>query len=307
MGNLHYPLVSIVSVNFNQAEVTCEMIDSLTRITYPNIEIIIIDNNSREDDPAVIKQRFPGVILYVSPVNYGFAGGNNLGLMRARGDYVLLLNNDTVVDKGFLEPLIRKMEADKTIGAVSPKIRFYWDPTLIQYAGYTPMNHITMRSFAIGYRETDKGQYDRDAETAYAHGAAMLVPMDVIRKIGLMSYIFFLYYEEADWSYRIKRAGYKVWYVHDSKVFHKESISVGKINPMKIYYQNRNRLVFMRRNITGKTFYLGILYQLLIAIPKNAFSFLLKGKLNYFYAYLRALGWHLKSSLNTEIHNNPYL
>ena len=307
MALKRYPLVSIVSVNYNGSEDTCELIESLTRITYPNIEIIIIDNASPADDPKIIKQRFPSVILYESIINYGFAGGNNQGIMRARGEYVLLLNNDTLVDKGFLEPLVEKLESDKTIGAVSSKLRFYYDRSIIQYAGYTPINHRTMRNFAIGYREKDKGQYDRDAETAYAHGAAMMVPMRVIKEIGLMSYIFFLYYEEADWSYRIKRAGYKIYYVHNSLVYHKESISVGKLSPMKIYYQNRNRIVFMRRNVFGRDFIIGMLYQLAVAIPKNAMKYLLKGRFALFYAYVRAIGWHLKRSLSTNIHNNPYL
>lgn len=307
MPPLQYPLVSIITVNFNGSEDTLEMIESLTRISYPNIEIIVVDNHSENDNPRIIKERFPSVVLYESNINMGFAGGNNLGIMRARGEYVLLLNNDTIVDKGFLEPLVGKMQSDPHIGCVSSKLRFYYDRSVIQFAGYTPIDHRSMRSFAIGYREKDKGQYDTDRETPYAHGAAMMVSMKVIREIGIMSYIFFLYYEEADWSYRIKNAGYTIWYIHNSLVYHKESISVGKISASKVYYQNRNRIVFMRRNVTGKDFYLGILYQLGIAIPKNAFKYLLKGKMTYFHAYLRAIGWHLKNIVDPNIHDNPYL
>jgi len=305
--NTHYPLVSIIAVNYDHPNVTCDFIESLNKITYPNIEVIIIDNKSPHDDPTIIKQRFPTIIFYESHTNWGFAGGNNQGIMRARGDYVLLLNNDTIVEKDFLEPLVKKMEEDKSIGAVSPKIRFYYDPDIIQYAGFYPINKYTVRNAAIGYREKDQGQYNRDYETAYAHGAAMMVPMEVIKKVGLMSYIFFLYYEEADWCYRIKKAGYKIAYVHNSLVYHKESISTGKLSPLKIYYLNRNRIVFMRRNIFGKDFFIGILYQLLVAIPKNALKFLMKGKLVYFYAYCRALGWHIKNLFNKDIHNNPQL
>ncbi len=307
MTRKNYPLVSIVSVNYNGSEDTCEFIESLTKISYPNIEIIIIDNASPADNPKIIKQRFPNVILYESIINYGFAGGNNQGIMRARGEYVLLLNNDTIVDKGFLEPLVDKLESDSRIGAVSSKLRYYYDRNIIQFAGYTPLNHKTMRNFAIGHREKDRGQYDHDYETPYAHGAAMMVPMRVIKEIGLMSYIFFLYYEEADWSYRIRRAGYKIFYVHNSLVFHKESISVGKLSTLKIYYLNRNRIVFMRRNVFGSDFVIGLLYQLAVAIPRNALTFLVKGKISLFYASLRAIGWHLKRSISSEIHDNPYL
>jgi GT2 family glycosyltransferase len=303
----HYPLVSIITVNYNQAEVTCALIESLNKITYPNFEIIVVDNHSTEDDPSIIKKRYPSVVFIQNPINYGFAAGNNYGLMRARGEYVLLLNNDIEVPPGFMEPLVEKLEKNPGIGAVSPKIKFYYQPDTIQYAGYTPINNITMRNFAIGYWEKDKGQYDNDKETAYAHGAAMMVPMRVVKEIGLMSYIFFLYYEEADWCARIKKAGYKIYYVGKSYVLHKESVSTGKMSPLKIYYQNRNRIVFMRRNIEGKEFYLGILYQLFVAIPKNALKFLLKGKIIYFLAYYRAIGWHITHLFSKEIYENPML
>lgn len=304
---IKYPLVSIVSVNFNQAEVTCALIESLNKITYPNIEVIIIDNHSTEDDPSIIKEKFPNIIYIENPINYGFAAGNNFGLMRARGEYVMLLNNDVEVPPGFLEPLVNKLEKNKDIGAASPLIKFYYQPDTIQYAGYTPINPITMRNASIGYWEKDRGQYKEDKETAYSHGAAMIVPMRVIKEIGLMSYIFFLYYEEADWCARIKKAGYKNYYVGSTFVYHKESVSTGRLSALKIYYQNRNRIVFMRRNIDGRDFYLGLLYQLFIAIPKNAFKYLLKAKFKLFFAYYKAIGWNLKNIFSSEIHENPML
>ena len=303
----NYPLISIITVNYNHSDVTCDLIESLNKISYPNIEIIVIDNCSPDDDPTIIKHKYPNIILVENPINYGFAAGNNYGLMRARGKYIMLLNNDTVVTENFIEPLLEKFESDSDIGAISPKIKYFHTPDTIQYAGYTPIDPRTMRNFSIGFNEVDKGQHDDDRETAYTHGAAMMVPMEVVKEIGMMSYIFFLYYEEADWCARIKNAGYKMFYVHNSLIYHKESISTGKLSAMKIYYQNRNRLVFMRRNIKGKDFYIGILYQLLIAIPKNAFKFLIKGKIKLFYAYYRAIGWHLKNLFNKEIHENPSL
>ncbi|HMM10876.1 MAG TPA: glycosyltransferase family 2 protein [Bacteroidales bacterium] len=302
----HFPLVSIITVNYNQTEVTCALLSSLQKITYPNIEVLVIDNASA-DDPQIIRQRFPNVILVLNPINYGFAAGNNFGLMRAKGEYVMLLNNDTEVEPGFLEPLVSKIQNNHEIGAVSPKIRYFYSPKNIQYAGYAPMNYLTMRNFAIGHHETDIGQYDEDRETYYAHGAAMLVPMKVVKEVGLMSYIFFLYYEEADWCERIKRAGYKIFYVANSLILHKESVSTGKLSTLKIYYLNRNRLVFMRRNVEGSKFYLGLAYQLFFAIPKNAFSWLIKGKFSLFYAYFQAIGWNLSHLFDPEIHENPSL
>ena len=302
-----YPLVSIITVNYNQAEVTCALLESLNKTTYPNLEVIVVDNHSTEDDPAIIKQRFPNIVFIQNPINYGFAAGNNYGLMRARGEYIMLLNNDIEVPPGFLEPLVAKLENHPEIGAVSPRIKFYYQPDTIQYAGYTPIDRITMRNTAIGYHEKDRGQYNEDRETAYAHGAAMMVPMRVVKEIGLMSYIFFLYYEEADWCERILRAGYKIYYVGSTYVLLKESVSTGRLSALKIYYLNRNRIVFMRRNLQGKTYFKALLYQLFVAIPKNAFSYLVKGKFRLFLAYYRAIGWHITHLFSKEIHENPML
>lgn len=302
-----YPLVSIITVNYNHSETTLELIASLSKISYPNIEIIVVDNASPDDQPAIIKERYPSIILIESVINYGFAGGNNLGIMRARGDYILLLNNDVIVPQDFLEPLVLKFINDSNYGAVSPKIHYYHTLNTIQYAGFTEIDSRTVRNITIGKGEIDKGQYDKDYETAYAHGAAMMVSMDVIKRVGMMSYEFFLYYEEADWCNRIKKAGYKIGYVHDSKVFHKESVSTGKLGPLKVYYLTRNRLVFMRRNIHGKDFVISLLYQIFIAIGKNALVFLLKGNIKVFWAYVKAILWNIKNMFNPEIHDNPML
>ncbi|MCF8347497.1 MAG: glycosyltransferase family 2 protein [Bacteroidales bacterium] len=302
-----YPLVSIITVNYNQSEVTCALLESLNKTTYPNLEVIVVDNNSTEDNPDIIKERYPNIVFIKNPINYGFAAGNNFGLMRAKGEYVFLLNNDIEVPPSFIEPLVDKLKQHPEIGAVSPKIKFYYQPDTLQFAGYTPFHPVTMRNTAIGYWEKDKGQYNEDRETPFTHGAAMMVPMRVVKEVGLMSYIFFLYYEEADWCARIAKAGYKMYYVHNSHVLHKESVSTGRISPLKIYYQNRNRIVYLRRNIQGSDFIKAVGYQLLVAIPKNAFKFLIKGKFNLFLAYYRAIGWNITNLFSKEIHENPML
>jgi len=302
-----FPLVSIITVNYNHSETTLELIESLSKISYPNIEIIVVDNASPNDNPQIIKSKYPSVILIESVINYGFAGGNNLGIMRARGEYILLLNNDVIVTSDFLEPLVLKFINNPDYGAISPKIHYYHTLNTIQYAGFTPIDTKTVRNITIGKGELDKGQYDQDYETAYTHGAAMMVPMDVIKHVGMMSYEFFLYYEEADWCNRIRNAGYKIAYVHNSKVFHKESVTTGKMGAIKVYYLTRNRLVYMRRNIYGRDFLISLLYQIFIAIGKNAIIYLLKGKLNIFWAYVRAIIWNVKNMYNLEIHDNPKL
>jgi GT2 family glycosyltransferase len=153
----------------------------------------------------------------------------------------------------------------------------------------------------------DSGQYDTDRETNFAFGAAMMIPMQVARKVGLMADIFFLYYEELDWIQRIRDAGYEIWYVNNSLVYHKDSVTTGRMSPLKIYYLNRNRILFMRRNIRGKLAVISILYQVFLAIPKNLLAFLLRGQFKLFLAYKNAVLWHVKNLFNREIHDSPRL
>lgn len=301
------PLVSIITVNYDQPDITCAFLKSLQKITYPSIEIIVVDNNSPTKNPAIIVQQFPDIIFIQSHENLGFAGGNNLGIKIAKGKYLLLINNDTEVDPGFLEPLVNKLENDSTIGMVSPKIRYFYHPELIQYAGFTPINPITIRHFSIGFQEIDNGQYDLDSQTNYAFGAAMMIPLQVIHKVGLMADIFFLYYEELDWIQRIKDAGYKIFYVANSLVYHKDSITTGTMSPLKTHYLNRNRLLFLRRNVKYPLVILSWFYQIFISIPKNALLFLIRGQFALFLAYIKAILWHVKNLFNRDIFQSPRL
>lgn len=302
-----YPLVSIVTVNYGHSEVTCEMLATLFRCTYPSLEVIVVDNCAPGDNPKIIKEQYPQITLIEAGENLGFAGANNLGIERSKGEYILLINNDTEVTEGFLEPLVDKMRSDPNIGAVSPKIRYFYNPDTIQYAGLTPINSYTVRSRSIGFAEKDTGQYETDTITAYAHGAAMMISREAIRKIGLMSTAFFLYYEELDWGFRLRRSGFKIYYVHNSLIFHKESVSTGKMSPLKTYYLNRSRLLYMRRNVYGFRYLISILFQSLIAIPKNAIQFMLQGRFDLARAYQCAIGWHIKNMFNKKIYGHPYL
>lgn len=302
------PLISIVSVQYGHPEVTLEMIKSLKNISYPNIEIIVVDNASPNCNPDIVKETYPDIIYIKSEVNLGFAGGNNLGFKIAKGKYILLLNNDTEVDKGFLEPLVKKMQDNPKIGIVSPKIRFFHSPDILQYTGYEHINPITQRGGARGFAEKDMGQYEEDHEAAYGHGAAMMVSMKAIKEVGLMADVFFLYYEELDWGHRIRNAGYKIFYVHDSLVYHKESISTGgRVSALRAYYMTRNRILYLRRNFSGLNFLLAVVYQMFIAIPKNATINAIKGGPKFIRAYTLGVLWHIYNIRAKKVHFSPTL
>ena len=277
-------LVSIITVNYNGQEDTCALLDSIPQTE--GVEVIVVDNGSRDDEASVIKQRYPWITVVRSSKNLGFAGGNNLGIKAAHGKYLYFINNDTLLKtKGekcelrsevFFQPLIDRLESAPHIGAVCPKIRFSWDNNPIQYAGYTPLSSVTLRNQPIGFGEDDCGQYDKPHPTPYAHGAAMMVKREAIEKAGLMPECFFLYYEELDWSMMIRRAGYDIWYEPACTIFHKESKSTGQNSPLRTYYITRNRFLFAKRNIKAPKRHLTYCYLILLVMPRDLLKYLFK-------------------------------
>lgn len=250
--------ISIITINFNGLKDTCELIDSIP--FKENMEVIVVDNASKQDEASVISKRFPQVKVIRSTQNLGFAGGNNLGIKEAKGRYILLINNDTYFKEFNIEALIERLESSNKTGIVCPKLRFAWGSNLIQFAGYTPLTNITVRNHAIGFGEEDHGQYDTAHPTPYAHGAAMLIKREAIENAGLMPECFFLYYEEIDWSMMFTRAGYEIWYDPACTVYHKESQTTGQNSPLRTYYITRNRLLLVKRNYKGINKYLSYIY-----------------------------------------------
>lgn len=292
------PLVSVVTVNYNQTKVTAEFLRSMEKISYPSIEIFVVDNASPIHDSDELKKDFPYINLIKSKKNLGFAGGNNLALPHCKGKYILFINNDTEVDIGFLEPLVEVLENDDKIGMVSPKIQYFHTPKTLQFAGFTPFDMTTIRNFAIGFGEIDEGQYDKCEETGSIFGAAMLVPMKVIEDVGMMTEIFFLYYEEHDWAAHIERAGYKIYYQGNSLVLHKESISTVKDSPFQIYYLNRGRILFARRNTKGAKRLITLLYLYLVSGPRISLGYLSKKRPDLVKAYWKAVWWNITHRKN---------
>jgi len=298
MSNKDNPLVSIISVNYNQLEVTYEMLDSLRRLSFTDFEVILVDNASRENPERAIRDRYPEVVFIRSEDNLGFAGGNNLGVKQSQGDFLFFVNNDTVLTEGLIENMLAHFEEHPKSGIASPLIYYFEKQDgheLIQYAGATPVHSLTARNSIIGEKELDKGQYTLTQQTAFAHGAAMMVPRYVIEKAGLMTEYFFLYYEELDWCEKIKNAGFQIHVVPKAKIYHKESVSVGPMSTLKTYYLNRNRILFMRRNKGAGQKILFFLFWGLITMPRWTITYLIKGKWEHLKAFYKATFWNLKN------------
>jgi GT2 family glycosyltransferase len=296
------PLVSIITLNYNQATVTASFLASTQLLQYPRIEILVCDMASAENITDYINEGdYQNTKLLFSKENLGFAGGNNWGMRQAKGDFIFIVNNDTIVTPHLIEKLLAPFSINPLIGVTSPTIKFFDQPNIIQYAGFNDMNKYTGRTSTIGEGEVDNGQHNIAKPSFAAHGCAMMVKREVIEKTGMFPEKFFLYYEEWDWSTRIRAAGYTIWHAADATIYHKESATVGKKNPLKTYYHTRNRILYMRRHTTWYQFLFFVFYFGAIVVPKNIITLLLKREFTVLKNFLKGVAWHFYSSSHSKV------
>jgi GT2 family glycosyltransferase len=290
-------LVSIITVNFDQPLVTQQLLKSLIEInTYTAIEVIVVDNGSKINSVAAWSLMYPTFRFVRSEENLGFAGGNNLGIGYAKGDYLFLINNDTEVTPNLISDLVATLDNNPRIGMVSPKIHYFDEPCMLQYAGYSPMNYFLARNHCNGQFEKDLGQFDGlSGVTGYAHGAAMMLRKEVIAQAGLMAENYFLYYEELDWCDRIRRAGFEIHTNLKALIYHKESVSVGKRSALKEYFMTRNRILFIRKNASSFQFFVFCCFFSIAVVPRNIILYLRNKELSFIPVFLNAIIWHFKN------------
>ena len=299
MQKVSQPLVTIISINWNATQVTCEFLHSIRENnSYKNIEIIIVDNNSQEDPSNAFSAIISDIKILRNKTNLGFAGGNNIGISVAKGDFLFLVNNDTEFTPGLIEGLLEVFKTYADAGIVSPKFQYFYEKGTIEYAGYEAVNPFTGRNGMIGSKQKDSGQFSQVSVTNYAHGGAMMISRKVVQQVGMMPEEFFLYYEEFDWCEKIKKKGYKVYFQPNCLIYHKESMSTGKESPLKTFYHTRNRILFMRRNSSRINFILFCGYFILLTIPKNTFTFLFKGKIKHLKSFWKGTLWHFNNKIS---------
>jgi GT2 family glycosyltransferase len=223
------PLVYIIILSWNGKADTIECLRSLRRIEYPNFKILMVDNASSDGTVEAVREEFPAIELIVNDSNLRFAGGNNVGINHAiesGARYVLLLNNDTVVDKALVRTLVDVAESAPKIGMVGPKIYYYHERNRLWYAG----GKIDWKKgwmWHVGVREEDRGQYDTQEETDFISGCCMLVKRSVIDSVGMFDDAYYIYGEDVDWCVRASRAGFQLRFVPEAKLWHKLSVSSG--------------------------------------------------------------------------------
>ena len=242
------PAVAIILVNYNGFNGTVVCVESLLEIKYDNYKLYIVDNASK-DAEELKKSSFineHATVIY-SKENLGFSGGNNLAIEKALEedfDYILLLNNDTTVDCNFLSGLVSTAEVHKDVGIVTGKIYFYYDRGRVWSAGGT---YDRTTGLTEQFSGEDSEEFNTPKEITFATGCLMLIPMEVVRKIGLMDESYFLYSEDSDYCQRAINAGYKLMYAPESIIYHKVSASTGDKSPLQQRYMMRNNLYMIKK------------------------------------------------------------
>ncbi len=242
--------LSIILVNFGDADQTIDCVKSLRTSTFRNFEIFIVDNGCTSLSKKVLDDGCPDAVILSSEVNLGFGGANNLGIdyaLQGRTDFVLLLNNDTIVKEDTLEKLVKTAKTMPEAGVIGAKIYYYDKPRTIWYSGgLLEIGRAQGTHIGIGL-EDDLSQKE-PIETGFVTGCCLLIRREVIEKIGKLDHSYFLYFEDADYSVRTKRAGYSVIYQPAAALYHRVSSSTGWDSPTYVYFNLRNKILFLRKN-----------------------------------------------------------
>jgi GT2 family glycosyltransferase len=252
MSHERRPKVSIVVLNLNGYEDTCDCIESLRGVQYPNFDVTLVDNGSSDDSADCLKTKFPEIKLIRSDENLGFTGGNNLGIQEAlsRGaDYVLLLNNDTIVDPNFLGHLIEVGETDSRIGILGPKILYAAEPQRIWFAGGY-VRYSTGTCGHLGHDQIDRdGKFSSVEDTGWVSGCGLLIKSAVLREVGPLDPRLFIYWEDVDLCMRVSQAGYRCVFVPMARIWHKVSRTCGLKSSFTLYLGTRNQLALVAKRI----------------------------------------------------------
>lgn len=268
-----YPKVSIIVLNWNGKEDTIECLESLKLITYPNYEILLVDNGSTDGSVKYFRERYPEIEIIENRENLGFAEGNNVGIRKAMKnltDYILLLNNDTIVNPDFLTKMVEVAESDTKFGIIGPKICYYHDPSKVWSVG----GDVNLFTGSIKNRGDQKPQEDFQGTKIvdYVSGCALLIKRKVIEEIGLLDKDYFLYFEETDWNIRAHKRGYISVVTCNAKILHKSGASIKKVKDSNYYYFSRNGFLFLKKN--------GRWYHYITFVPINLIKYGLMFSLN---------------------------
>jgi len=244
------PLVSVIVLNYNAGELLLNCIESIKKSAYKNLEIIVVDNISTDKSQKICKEKYPSIKLIQNDENFGYCEGNNIGIREAKGDYIIILNPDTIVESNWIEELISAYNKFGE-GLYQPK-----HLSLNEKAVYMSAGNM-LNIFGFGYaREKgnrDENQFNKIEEISYASGTCLFTSSNVLKKVGLFDPFIFLYHDDLDLGWRASQLGIKSYYVPTSIIYHAESYSL-KWNAEKFYWLERNRKYCILTHYSKQTY-----------------------------------------------------
>lgn len=284
--------VAVVILNYNTCNFLRDFLPSVCATEYDKLEVVVADNHSDDGSVEWVRGHFPRVRIIELDRNYGFTGGYNRALAQVEADFFVLLNSDVEVDKNWLQPMVDLALSDQKIAAVQPKLISWHERDKFEYAGASGgfidrYGFPFCRGRIFDSIETDTGQYDDSCEVFWASGAALFIRASVYRELQGLDEDFFAHMEEIDLCWRIRNAGMQVWCCPQSRVFHVGGGTLQKSNPRKTYYNFRNGLILLLKNLPKGKVLPVILIRLLLD-HVAAYRFLLQGKTGDFKAIAAA-------------------
>lgn len=264
----NHPKVSIIILNYNGKKIISECVDAALQSSYPNIEVVIVDNGSFDGSQTYLRQRYGKrnkIRLVFSQINLQFAGGFNLGVHKARGTYVFLVSSDVVVDKDCVSELVLEARAHKK-GFIQPKILSYWKKTAFDNAG----NTYSIFGLGAGLGGKDRGQYDQNRTIDYAAATTFMAPKKFFIELGGYDEWFVSHYEDVDLCLRAKKRGGSCWFAYRAVCHHKISITFKKYvtSDELLFNIRKNRIRVIINNFYG----IERLVRLLLVATVNALT-----------------------------------
>jgi len=251
-----FPTVSVIVVNHNGMSFLKDCFDSLLAATYPDTELLMVDNGSTDESVSFVERNYPTVTVIHSGGNIGYSAANNLGIRHARGEYVVLLNNDVEVTPGWLEPLVEEFELDSKVAACQPKLLHMINRTSFEYAGAAGgfmdrLGYPFLRGRVFDTIEDDRGQYQTPVDLFWTSGAAMAIRKNVLDETGLLDEDFVLHMEEIDLCWRLHLRGYRLRVRPDAVIYHYGGGTLSQEKTVKMYYNHRNSMFMLLKNYSG--------------------------------------------------------
>ena len=282
------PLVAIVILNWNGRHFLEKFLPSVVASAYENLSVIVADNASTDDSVSFLKKNYPSVRIIINSVNEGFAKGYNTALKQVSADYYVLLNSDVEVSKEWINPTISLMESDESIAACQPKILSFDHQHQFEYAGASggwidQLGYPFTRGRVFDHCETDNGQYEDVSQIFWATGAAMFVRSSVFHDMEGFDEFFFAHQEEIDLCWRMQRAGYKIYVIPSSIVYHVGGGTLAMGSSKKVYLNFRNNLIMLFKNLSFSESIWKIPLRLILD-NVTAFKALVKGQSDVFIA-----------------------